>query len=170
MDLREAVRENHQAAEKTRWSQLMISGDLTSEQYAAMLYNMLPIYTELERTGLITKPEVLRVQLLHDDLASVEIGSQRSLTLSVINYTHYLETLSDRDRWAHIYVHYLGNMYGGQMIGKQLPGQHTHLLFDDLKGCIAYVRENLQDVSTDEANQAFIWTMKVYDELYNLFG
>ena len=59
MDLREAVKENHQAAEKTRWSQMMISGDMRIEQYGAMLYNLLPIYTELERTGLITKPEVL---------------------------------------------------------------------------------------------------------------
>ena len=56
------------------------------------------------------------------------------------------------------------------MIGRRLPGQHDHLLFDDLKGCIAYVRDNLGDVSADEANCAFTWTIKVYDELYNLFG
>ena len=169
MDLREAVRENHQAAERTRWSQMMISGDMRIEQYAAMLYNMLPIYTELERTGLITKPEVLRANLVQSDLDALG-GTQHGLTLSTVYYTRYLETLDDRARWAHIYVHYLGNMYGGQMIGRRLPGPHTHLIFDDLRGCMAYVRENLKDVSQQEANTAFIWTMKVYDELYNLFG
>jgi len=169
MDLREAVRDNHQAAEKTRWSQMMISGDMRIEQYAAMLYNMQPIYTELERTGLITKPEVLRARLVQQDLDALG-GTQHGLTLSTVYYTRYLETLDDRARWAHIYVHYLGNMYGGQMIGRRLPGPHTHLIFDDLRGCIAYVRENLTDVSQQEANTAFIWTMKVYDELYNLFG
>jgi len=169
VDLREAVKENHQAAEKTRWSQMMISGDMRIEQYGAMLYNLLPIYTELERTGLITKPEVMRAKLVQADLDALG-GTQHGLTLSTVYYTRYLEGLDDDARWAHIYVHYLGNMYGGQMIGRRLPGQHSHLLFDDLKGCIAYVRENLDNVSAQEANCAFEWTIKVYDELYNLFG
>jgi heme oxygenase len=169
MDLREAVKDNHQAAERTRWSQMMISGDMRIEQYAAMLYNLHPIYTELERTGLIVKPEVLRAQLVQADLDALG-GTKHGLTLSIVYYTRYLESLDDDARWAHIYVHYLGNMYGGQMIGRRLPGPHAHLLFDDLKGCIAYVRGNLTNVSAAEANCAFEWTIKVYDELYNLFG
>ena len=169
MDLREAVKANHQAAEKTRWSQMMISGDMRIEQYAAMLYSMLPIYTELERTGLITKPQVLRARLVQSDLDALG-GTKHGLTLSTVYYTRYLETLEDRDRWAHIYVHYLGNMYGGQMIGRRLPGQHTHLMFHDLQECISYVRENLTDVRPEEANTAFQWTIRIYDELYHLFG
>jgi len=169
MDLREAVKANHQAAERTRWSQMMISGDMRIEQYGAMLYNMHPIYAELERTGLITKPEVLRAKLVQADLDALG-GSTHGLTLSTVYYTRYLESLDERARWAHIYVHYLGNMYGGQMIGRRLPGAHSHLLFDDLKGCIAYVRGNLANVSAQEANCAFEWTIKVYDELHNLFG
>ena len=169
MDLREAVQDNHQAAEKTRWSQMMIGGDMRIEQYAAMLYNLHPIYTELERTGQIVKPQVMRASLVQADLDALG-GTTHGLTLSTVYYTRYLESLDERARWAHIYVHYLGNMYGGQMIGRRLPGPHAHLLFDDLKGCIAYVRDNLADVSADEANTAFVWTIKVYDELYNLFG
>ena len=169
MDLREAVKANHQTAEKTRWSQMMISGDMRIEQYAAMLYNLHPIYTELERTGLITKPEVMRAKLVQADLDALG-GTKHGLTLSTVYYTRYLETLDDDARWAHIYVHYLGNMYGGQMIGRRLPGQHTHLLFDDLKGCIAYVRDNLTNVTAQEANVAFEWTIRIYDELHNLFG
>jgi heme oxygenase len=169
MDLREAVKHNHQAAEKTRWSQMMISGDMRIEQYAAMLYNMHPIYAELERTGLITKPEVLRAGLVQADLDALG-GTKHGLTLSTVYYTRYLETLDDNARWAHIYVHYLCNMYGGQMIGRRLPGAHNHLLFDDLQGCISYVRDNLADVTASEANAAFEWTIRIYDELYNLFG
>jgi heme oxygenase len=169
MDLREAVKANHQAAEKTRWSQMMISGEMRIEQYGAMLYNMQPIYAELERTGLINKPEVMRAKLVQADLDALG-GTKHGLTLSTVYYTRYLESLEYDARWAHIYVHYLGNMYGGQMIGRRLPGQHTHLLFDDLKGCIAYVRENLANVSAAEANTAFEWTIRIYDELYNLFG
>ena len=92
------------------------------------------------------------------------------IATNVKNYVQYLSGLSANDRWAHVYVHYLGNMYGGQMIGKQLPGPHAHLSFEDLKGCIAYVRANLADISHDEANTAFDWTMRIYDELYQLFG
>jgi heme oxygenase len=134
-----------------------------------MLYNLHPIYTELERTGLITKPEVMRAKLVQADLDALG-GTKHGLTLSTVYYTRYLEMLDDDARWAHIYVHYLGNMYGGQMIGRRLPGQHTHLLFDDLKGCIAYVRDNLTNVTAQEANVAFEWTIRIYDELHNLFG
>jgi heme oxygenase len=169
MDLREAVRENHRAAEKTRWSQMMISGDMRIEQYAAMLYNMIPIYQELERDDLITKPQVLRHRLVQKDLDDIG-GSKHGLALSTLYYVQHLQTLDQRDRWAHIYVHYLGNMYGGQMIGRRLPGPHNHLLFDDLKDCIEYVRSNLTDVRPEAANNAFIWTIKIYDELYSLFG
>jgi heme oxygenase len=169
MELREAVKTNHDLAEKTALSQLMISGMMREQTYAAMLENMIAIYAELESDGMISKHEVLRYQKASDDLARMG-GSRWPIADSVSAYVGYLRGLDAQGRWAHVYVHYLGNMYGGQMIGRKLPGPHDHLMFDDLKSCIAYVRENIADISHDEANTAFRWTIRIYDELHQLFG
>ena len=169
MDLRTATKASHEAAERSRWSQLMISGDMTIPQYAAHLTNMLPLYQELERSGDIDNPAVLRADLLRADLAALDTAP-RGQALSTIYYTRYLSELTAAQRWAHIYVHYLGNMYGGQMIARRLPGPAAHLEFDDTKACIAWVRERLQSVDPAEANFAFAWTQRVYDELHLLFG
>lgn len=169
MDLREATSAKHRKAEETALSRLMISGTMRPATYAAFMENMLSIYEELERDGMITKPEVLRAGRTRQDIAALG-HEQYGQALSTVYYVRYLRELGPERRWAHIYVHYLGNMYGGQMIGRRLPGQHTHLEFDDLKGCIAYVRSNLDGVPHDEANTAFDWTIKIYDELHNLFG
>lgn len=169
MDLRQATRDKHTLAENTALSRSMVDGTMRVSTYAAFMENMLAIYEELERDGTITKPEVLRTDRIRSDIAS--LGTDPSgLALSTIYYVRYLRELPARGRWAHIYVHYLGNMYGGQLIGRRLPGSHTHLDFDDLKGCISYVRDNLGDVTPEEANNAFDWTIRVYDELHTLFG
>jgi heme oxygenase len=169
MDLREAVRDSHKRAEQTELSKLMITGGMRKDTYAAFIENMQVIYAELERDGMIAKPEVLRNKIILQDIADMDY-EPCVIVPNVKNYVQYLSGLSTNDRWAHVYVHYLGNMYGGQMIGRQLPGPHAHLTFEDLKGCIAYVRENLIDIRHDEANCAFEWTITVYDELYHLFG
>jgi heme oxygenase len=169
MQLREATRHNHDRAENTALSQLMVSGTMRTHTYAAYLENIMKIYAELERDGMITQPKVLRYTRLCDDLSRV--GGPRWPTAdSITRYVRYLASCDRTQRWAHAYVHYLGAMYGGQMIGPRLPGAHSHLEFEDIKNCVAYLRENLQGVDPDEANRAFEWTIDIYDELHRLFG
>jgi heme oxygenase len=169
MDLREATKDKHRSAENTALSRSMVDGTMKASTYAAFMENMLAIYEELERDGTITKPEVLRADRIRADISSMGVPPQ-GLGLATVYYTRYLRELPAHHRWAHIYVHYLGNMYGGQLIGRRLPGPHTHLDFDDLKGCISYVRGNLDVVTAEEANSAFDWTIRIYDELHTLFG
>lgn len=169
MNLREATRDSHDRAENLPLSKLMISGTMREHTFAAMIENMMQIYAELERDGMITKNEVLRYSRLRDDLQRMG-GNKWPTAQSVTDYVLYLRGLDTKSRWAHVYVHYLGNMYGGQMLRKSLPFATSHLEFDDIKGCVSYVRENLIDVDPAEANRAFDWTMRVYDELYQLFG
>ncbi len=169
MELREAVRDSHTRAEQTALSQLMITGGMSKQLYAAFLKNMLEVYAELERTDTIQKIEVLRTSLILQDINQFDV-KHTEIAPEVKNYVNYLSALSMKDRWAHIYVHYLGNMYGGQMIGKSLPGPHAHLKFENLKDCIAYVRGNITDINHSEANAAFEWTMKIYDDIHRLFG
>lgn len=156
-------------AEETALSKQLVSGSISLEAYASLLENMAEVYGELERDGMVTKPEVLRHARAEDDLREIGLP-RRGLSLSTVYYLRYLRDLSPAQRWAHVYVHYLGNMYGGQMIARRAPGPHTHLLFDDLDGCKEYVRSNLGEVTAEEANTAFDWTIRIYDDLHRLFG
>ena len=56
------------------------------------------------------------------------------------------------------------------MLKKHMAWPASHLVFDDVKGGIAYIRANIADISHAEANKSFEWTIKIYDELYRTFG
>lgn len=169
MNLREAVEVNHRAAEQTHLAQAMIHGTLTEELYHQFIFNMAEVYAAIEKRLPFLPATVSRNKAYADDIAALNRGAGTILQ-STAQYTQYIASLPIPAVWAHVYVHYLGNMYGGQMIKKSMPWQATHLEFTDLKKCIEYVRTNIADISHAEANQSFEWTIKIYDELYRTFG
>lgn len=169
MTLREAVEANHRAAEQTPLARSMIDGTMTIEQYHNFIFNMKEVYSAIEKRITFMPLDVQRTQKYVDDLASLGRGAGTTV-LSTNDYVRYLSQLDIPKVWAHVYVHYLGNMYGGQMLKKNMPWQSSHLDFDDVKGSIAYVRANITGIDHGEANLAFEWTVKIYDELHRAFG
>lgn len=169
MNLREAVEANHRAAEQTALARSMIDGTMGVELYHQFIFNMKEIYAAMERKLPFLPDDVKRTKRYEDDLMDLGRGSGTPMP-STLEYIRYIGSLEVKDAWAHVYVHYLGNMYGGQMIGKKLNWKHSHLDFNDLKNCIAYVRTNISGVDPAEANRAFEWTIRIYDELHRDFG
>jgi heme oxygenase len=57
--LREAIHDLHHVAENTRFTKLLLSGDITPEAYSKFLQNLYPIYSLIEgyaiRNGLLTE-------------------------------------------------------------------------------------------------------------------
>lgn len=169
MNLREAVEANHRAAEQTELARSMIDGTMDVELYHQFLFNMREIYAAIEKKLGFLPDDVKRTSKYTDDLNDLNRGSGTALP-STQEYTRYLLGIDIPNAWAHVYVHYLGNMYGGQMLKKKFSWKCSHLEFDDVKTCITYVRKNLDGVDPAEANKAFEWTIKIYDELYRTFG
>jgi len=167
--LREAVSDVHEAAEQTPLAQAMANGTMTEVQYHHYLFNMMLIYDAMERKLHFMPDDVKRVERYKSDLAALGRGAGTPVH-ATNRYVEYISRLTIPQTWAHVYTHYLGNMYGGQMLGKHMAWQHTHLQFDNIKQCISYVRANLDDVDHEEAKSAFAWTIEVYDELHNAFG
>lgn len=168
MDLREATHEKHKQAENTEFSKALVEGLLTEELYHQFLFNMLQVYAAIERRIPYLPSDVSRVSKFKDDLAALNRGSGTILP-GTSAYIGYIESIDIPRVWAHVYVHYLGNMYGGQMIRKKLSWPSSHLSFDDVKSCITYVRGNVKDIDPAEANAAFDWTVRIYDELHRTF-
>lgn len=169
MTLREAVESNHRAAEQTALARSMIDGTMDVELYHQFLFNMREIYWAIEKRLPFLPANIHRTAKYDADLEDLARGSG-TLMQSTQEYSRWISNLDVPNVWAHVYVHYLGNMYGGQMIGKKFSWKHSHLEFDDLKGCIAYVRANITGVDPAEANRAFEWTIRIYEELYRTFG
>lgn len=165
MSLREAVESNHRAAEQTALARSMIDGTMDVKLYHEFLFNMREIYSAIEKKLPFLPDDVQRTQKYSDDLQALDRGAG-TLTRSTIEYTSYLANLPVPLVWAHVYVHYLGNMYGGQLLKKNFKWKCSHLEFKDVKSCISYVRANITDADPTEANKAFEWTIKIYNELH----
>jgi len=171
--LREAVQHIHDAAEHTALSQMLIQGDFSAAEFVVYLSNMQIIYSKLESCGIITHEPLKRSrliladiknnqQLLSDDHALIPILS------TVHDYADYIGKLSTDQLWAHVYVHYLGDLYGGQIIAKALPYSCAYLEFHDRPSCISHVRSNIDNCDPQQAIVAFEWVIKIYEELYRI--
>jgi heme oxygenase len=69
---------------------------------------------------------------------------------------------------AHIYVRHMGDLAGGQMIAKRVPGQGKYYQFADPEGLKAAIRERLSDDMADEAIICFAFAKQLFDEMMTL--
>ena len=162
--LKESIASVHDKAEKTPLAKKMIAGTISEDDWLTYLSNLKQIHATIENRGVIKKPEVYRCDKISMDLGD-NVSPHTRFRQSTLDYCYYLQEIPEDKLWAHIYVHYLGHMYGGQYIKKNIPWTTNFLDFDDHKGCIEYIRENTADVKAKEAKVAFDWIIKIYNEI-----
>jgi heme oxygenase len=165
--LKEVTRAVHDEAEHSEWGKLLVNGNITKAQYVHYLFNLLEIHQAIESRGVITKPEVLRVKTIINDIEATDSTISPVTLDSTWKYVDHLNKLPDDQLWGHIYCHYLGYMYGGQIIKKAVPFSTTMLDFDDRQGCVAYIREHLDGVDHEEAKAAFKWATVMFNDLWD---
>jgi heme oxygenase len=61
----------------------------------------------------------------------------------------------------------MGDLYGGQIIAKRVPGQGRFYKFKDADKLKEQIRAELTDDLGDEARIAFVWAIKIMRELNN---
>lgn len=139
--LRSATRAAHDQAERGPMMQRLLAGRLPLADYCRLLLQLQAIYGALETalTEQIDRQEVARLcpttlwrgQALADDLAYLggrEPPSAPGLLVAATTaYVNRLQQLARQDPaclLAHAYVRYLGDLYGGQMLSRQLRQQH----------------------------------------------
>lgn len=165
-DLKTITRDIHTAAEETEFSKMLITGDLSRDEYATFLANQLEAYQAIERRGLITMPALLRVPNIIADINELSPDSKPRVVDATWRYVNYIAKLPDDLVWAHIYVRYLGDLFGGQMIKKSITWPTTSLDFNDRLACIAYLREHTATADPSEAVAAFKWVIDIYEEMH----
>ena len=162
--LKELTLEKHKEAEEQPFIKSIFKGQVDRAKYIDYLYQLLVLYQSLEwhgtRLGIFKGIENIKrakaIELDYYELIG-EAESSGKLNVSTINYMNYLETIKDdaNKMLAHIYVRHMGDMFGGQMLAKLLPGSNRMFQFENLPQLIGNVRQKLDVSLAEEANVAF---------------
>lgn len=162
--LKDATAENHRLAENTDLVRLIFSKQISTEQYSNLLINQLIYYSALEQHKLVDS-DMSRVTSIIADIREL---ARTIFVVSPLSYDYadYISTLTPQQCWAHIYVHYLGDMMGGQMLKRCVPGTARRFDFKEQAQSISTIRMNVSIADAAEANRAFEWTIRIYDDLY----
>jgi heme oxygenase len=90
---------------------------------------------------------------------------------TVDRYLKYIkdELAPNPDRlFAHVYVRHMGDLAGGQMIAKRVPGSGTMYKFENGEELKNKIRSKLNDTMGDEANVAFDFAISLMKDMNEL--
>lgn len=169
MSLRESTQARHKLAEQTPFMNALFDRSLPSNLWVDFLYQKWYWYAAIEDIAdqfhvLDSVPEIKRANLIKQDYLNIVIPMRRTHQRHPLtkDYALYVLGLDDPKKiLAHVYVWHFGDLYGGQMIKKMIPGPHTHLDFEDPQSLIVKTRLLLSDDMSDEANLAFDNAIKI---------
>lgn len=179
MSLKEITKDLHHEAEKTEFAKQLLSGKIGGKKYVNYLYNMMAIYDPIEwyckRQGFLdTMPKLPRLHAIYEDFVELDDGDYLYLTPATLEYQSYLHKLgNDPERKhlikAHLYCRHMGDLFGGQIIKKQVAHISSGKFYDfeDADAMKAAIRETLTDDLGDEARVAFEFAIKMMRDLYD---
>ena len=177
MSLRELTAEKHHDAERTEFVKELLGGSITEERYATFLFNLHPIYHVLESFAMINGSmdgldDLCRANSIYQDYLELWKDTKPpELCPTVDQYLKYIkdELAPNPDRlFAHIYVRHMGDLAGGQMIAKRVPGSGTMYKFENGEELKNKIRSKLNDTMGDEANIAFDFAISLMKDMNEL--
>ena len=183
MSLKELTMKQHHNAERQKFAGVLMSGKITKDVYMRYLVNQHYCYKVLEnhkefnlpddrlkRSDKIQKDieELLylmtgvEVPMIEDSITFLEI-----LKSSTLDYGNYVEdNIKTYEQFmAHVYVRYLGDLRGGQMISKKVPGSGKYYEFDKPKELANVIYDNINDDMADEAKKVFGFATQLFKEM-----
>jgi heme oxygenase len=169
--LKDLTNDLHVKAEAHPFTQDLLSGNIQPAPYATLLANQLVMYTELERLcvkhGLLIGLEgLLRKDKILQDI--LELNQPVHILPSTAEFVKHLQTCSDSQLLAHVYVKHMGDLYGGQILKSRVPGSGNMYDFDNRSDLIAVLRSRLTIDMADEAREGFQRTLNLFDEIYEI--
>lgn len=176
MSLREITKDLHTEAERTLFAKKLIGGTLTKEEYANYLWQMVLVYNGIETAAnsqgmFATLPDIDRTHKIYQDCIEL-VGPNHQLRWlpSVIEYYQYLLELNYNAEKkhlikAHLYCRHMGDLFGGQIIAKRVPGSGKFYQFKDVENLKHAIRAELTDDLGDEARTAFEWAIRIMNDL-----
>jgi len=178
MALKDLTLEKHKEAESTPFMRAVFDGKLPKHLWTDWTFQKSLFYGTIEAIAelhdlLDDLPDIRRsIYLQEDFIAMNQFKEILFYKESVTEYNTYLISISDDAKkiMAHLYTWHMGDLFGGQMIKKIVPGSHKNLEFKDPKTLMTNIRAKLDDSMADEANVAFSWAIKMMREYDKSLG
>lgn len=177
MSLKDLTKEAHTNAERQEFVKVLFSGDIDPKLYAAYLRNQYFMYNALEDAAaskglLISLPDVRRAEKIDQDY--LELWTEKDVDPTICpvtqEYIDYISTIShDAEKlMAHMYVRHMGDLAGGQMIAKRVPGSGKYYEFADPDSLKSAIREKIHDGLADEAKVCFEFATRFFQEMMDV--
>ena len=174
--LRDHTNERHRAAEDTEFVQYMLHGAITADHYAQYLQQFHGIYTAIEHhaelSGMLHDlPDIKRADRIQADIEELgyAVLAEQDLLPGVQRWCQRIRDLYQSGKqdqiFAHVYVRHMGDLYGGKVIAKRVPGSGRSYEFEDRPGLIRAFDAKLSMAILDEALRAFDLAIDVFNEL-----
>lgn len=178
MSLKELTKDNHSNAERQAFVKILFSGSIDPKLYAAYLYNQFPMYELLEVCamphGLLSDmPGILRAKAIRTDFEELwgsDEEDRPKLCPVVKSYMDYIMSIKDDPKrlMAHIYVRHMGDLAGGQLIAKRVPGSGKYYQFENADDLKTAVRLKIDDSMADEAKVCFDFATQFFKEMMEI--
>jgi heme oxygenase len=175
MSLKELTYEHHKQAETRPFVKILFSGNIDPKLYATYLKNQHPMYEILEVCamphGLFNGiPDIRRAPAILADYMELWIDESASPKMCPVvdEYIKYILSIKDQPErlMAHVYVRHFGDLSGGQMIAKRVPGSHKYYQFEgDPTAIKDAIRVKLNDSMADEAKVCFEFATRFFEEM-----
>ncbi len=175
MSLKELTWEHHKKAETQPFVKVLFSGKIEPEIYATYLFNQHRMYDVLEACammhGLLNDyPTIRRAPNILADFTELWTDeNKKPITLeSTDKYIKYVLSIKDDPKklLAHLYVRHFGDLSGGQMIAKRVPGSGKYYQFDgDTDQIKNVLRQKLDDSLADEAKVCFEFAADFFQDM-----
>ena len=174
--LRDHTNEKHRAVENTEFVQYMLHGNITADDYAKYLQQFHAVYTAIEhyaeQAGMLADlPDIKRADRIRFDIEEqgYPVLPEEELLPAVQRWCQRIRDLYNTDQrdqiFAHVYVRHMGDMYGGKVIAKRVPGSGKSYEFEDRPGLIKAFDAKLSMDLLDEALRAFDLAGDLFTEL-----
>jgi len=160
----------HRVAEQMPFNKRMMNGELTDEEYGSYLKVLQGIYGTIESQSDPLHPELPRFDAVKRDLSELDLDEIPWTGKWATRYMEHLTMLNEQDLQAHMYLHYLAIVFGGQMIKKNVPGSGTLYDFENTKEIVGSIREKQAKFDKEwipEVSLGFVYMIKIFEELDN---
>ena len=177
MSLKDLTHDAHRNAETQPFVKILFSGKINPKLYATFLKNQHPCYEILEVCAMPHQllhglPDIRRAPAILQDFQELwdESDCEPQIVPATERYIKYILSIKDDPArlMAHLYVRHMGDLAGGQMIAKRVPGSGKMYQFEDPEILKMAIRAKIDDSMAEEAKVCFQFAADMFKDLMEL--
>jgi heme oxygenase (biliverdin-producing, ferredoxin) len=178
MSLRDLTKEAHTNAERQEFVKILFSGNIDPKLYATFLKNQHPCYELLEVCAMVhgllsDLPDIRRAPYILNDFMELWGADNKEAPKTCPTVQRYLDHIMSiktdpKKLMAHLYVRHMGDLAGGQMIAKRVPGNGRMYQFENPEELKTAIRAKISDDMADEAIICFDFATRMFKEMLEI--